>query len=76
MTHDPEQIRLQAKKIMDEFVAALAAVPEEELELGFDRAEGVRVPGTPVPDPEFKNRMLKNAPKIKNGCIAAEKKGW
>lgn len=76
MTNDLEQIRQQAKKIMDEFVAALEAVPEDELEVGFDRAEGVRAPGKSTADPEFNDRMLKNAPKVKDGCIAAEKKGW
>ena len=76
MSHDPEQIRQQAKKIMDEFVAALDQVPEDELELGFDRAEGVRAPGKSAPDPAFTDRMLKNAPKVKDGCIVAEKRTW
>jgi len=74
--HDPEQIRQQAKKIMDEFVAALDTVPEGELDIGFDREEGVRSAGTAKPDPGFKDRMLKNAPKVKDDYLVAEKKQW
>ena len=74
--HDPEQIRQQAKKIMDEFIAALDKVPDEEIAIGFDRTDGVRSPGKGTPDPGFRERMLKNAPKVKDDCIVAEKKQW
>lgn len=76
MAHDAEQIRKQAKAIMDEFIAALEKVPEAEFTIGFEREDGVRPPAKCQSDPEFKQRMLKNAPKVKDDCIVAEKKQW
>lgn len=76
MAHDPEQIRQQAKAIMDEFIAALETVEQAEPDVGLVRDEGIRQPGDSLADPTFKERMLKNAPKVKGDCIVAEKKQW
>jgi Asp-tRNA(Asn)/Glu-tRNA(Gln) amidotransferase C subunit len=68
------EIKAQAKKIMDEFIKALEKVDVEE-KVGFEADSDTRVPKGKK-NPEFKKELLKNAPKTKDGCILAEKKGW
>ena len=71
-----DKIKAQAKQIMDEFMAALEKVKDIPEEFGIERTPSMRVPKKPSSDPEFKKRMLKNAPKTKDDCILAEKKHW
>lgn len=67
-------IKAQAKKIMDEFIKALEKVDVEE-KASFDSTSDTRIPKGEK-NPDFKKELLSNAPKSKNGCILAEKKGW
>ena len=61
MVIDPKQIQKQAKKIMDEFKTALDKVKEENLEIGFEREEGVREERENKTDSEFKKRRPRSA---------------
>ncbi|MFH1072413.1 MAG: hypothetical protein V1743_03215 [Nanoarchaeota archaeon] len=71
-----EEVKRIAKKIMDEFMEELGKVKLEE-EFGVERNEMFREPDQKsTADPEFRQRMLKNAAKVKDDCIVAEKKSW
>lgn len=72
MTHD---VLAQAKALMDEFVEELAKVQLEEA-FGLERPGAVRTPAPQEGDPEFRRRLLRNAPRVENDCIVAEKKSW
>ncbi|MBN2454807.1 Asp-tRNA(Asn) amidotransferase GatCAB subunit C [Candidatus Woesearchaeota archaeon] len=71
-----EEIRKEAKKIMDEFVKALEKVKEGEEDVGFELEEDMRSPEAKEKESGFKERMLENAPKKKDGFVVAEKKQW
>ena len=85
-----ETIKLRAKKLMDEFMTALESVKSTPEVLGQSRELSTRKQKKPTPsenleaghkagpepDHSFRDLMLKNAPKIKDGCILAEKKTW
>lgn len=73
---DEEKIKKQAKLIMDEFVKALDRVGKISGEIGLEREQTTREGKKSKPDKDFRERMLKNAPKSENGHIIAEKKGW
>jgi len=73
---DEGKIKKQAKKIMDEFISALDKIPEIEKGFGQERKDYMRKPGKSKYGKEFKERMLKNAPKVKDGQIIMEKKSW
>lgn len=74
---EKEQVRLQAKQILDDFSKALAkievrsAVSKEEADCGF-RKEGK---GNGV-NKDFIERVFFNAPLKSDNCIIAEKKTW
>ncbi len=70
-----EEIKKQAKQIMDSFVKALDKVNIEE-KFGAERKQFVREKLTKEEDQQFKEKMLKNAPKTKGHYIVAEKKSW
>jgi Asp-tRNA(Asn)/Glu-tRNA(Gln) amidotransferase C subunit len=76
-----EEIQKQAKKIMDDFVKELDKISQLK-EFGLERDEFSRKPSNTYfnnnseENKDFKNRILKNAPKTKDGCIQAEKKHW
>jgi len=70
-----QEIKKQAKKIMDDFVKALDKVKVEE-KFGAQRKQFLREKIAKEQDKEFKQRMLKNAPKTKGDYIVAEKKSW
>ena len=72
---NPEEIKKQAKKIMDDFVSALGEVKKEG-EFFVQRKENIRTEEVMKTDEEFRELMLKNAPHIKDDCILAEKKKW
>jgi Asp-tRNA(Asn)/Glu-tRNA(Gln) amidotransferase C subunit len=72
-----EQIRAQAKKIMDEFVSALEKAEEIKEEFGVHRKDVMREPSAnKYKGSDFKERMLKNAPKVEDDQIVCEKKKW
>ena len=75
---DKEQVRKQAKKIIDDFMAALDKVETEEiLRYGVKREEFLRKPGeSKYKDTDFRERMLANATKKEDDQIVAEKKKW
>jgi predicted Asp-tRNA(Asn)/Glu-tRNA(Gln) amidotransferase subunit C len=72
---DKEDIKKQAKKIIDNFVNALEKVKfkEELVERDNDRREEK---GTTSSNEEFRKIILENAPDTKEGCIVAEKGKW
>ena len=71
-----EEIRKEAKKIMDEFMDALDKVKSADGEIGFEAGDGTRKPKSKKKDSGFRERMLDNAPKSKDGFLVAEKKKW
>jgi Asp-tRNA(Asn)/Glu-tRNA(Gln) amidotransferase C subunit len=73
---DRQEILKQAKKIMDEFVSALSKVNVKE-KFGAERTEQVRICSKEKCDStEFRKRIFKNAPKIKDDYFIMEKKEW
>lgn len=78
---DKEEIRAQAKSIVDDFIAALDAV-EMPKGFGVRRDKSLRDPQeisekrSESDDPKFKGRMLSNAPESDNDYIYANKKHW
>ncbi|HIH39214.1 TPA: hypothetical protein HA219_00605 [Candidatus Woesearchaeota archaeon] len=71
-----EEIVVQAKKIMDEFVSALSKVNVKE-KFGAERKNQMRVPSKDCPDSaEFRKRIFRNVPKIKDDYFIMEKKEW
>ena len=73
---DEEKIKKQAKAIMDEFAKALDKVGEISGDAGLEREETTREAEQSRPNKDFKERILKNAPKKSDGYIVAEKKSW
>jgi len=73
---DEEKIKKQAKKIMDEFISALNKVPKIKEEFGVERKQFTRKSEKSEYGKEFKEKMLKNAPKVKDDQIRMEKKSW
>lgn len=73
---DKTKIEQQAKKIMDEFLAALEHGEHISHEVGSERKDNIRKEGPSEDDPGFSERLLKNAPKTEAGYICAEKKKW
>ncbi len=70
-----KEIRIQAKRIMDNFARALKKIKIEEsrVERKEDRRkeeEGFEA------DENFRKIMFRNAPKKRNGCIEAERGEW
>lgn len=72
---DREDIKKQAKKILDDFAKALESVKfEEELvERDSDRRDETEAS---EPNAEFRKIVLENAPATKEGCILTEKGKW
>ncbi len=73
---NPEKIKSQAKAIMDEFVKALDKAGEVSGEVGLEREQATREGKKSKPDKDFRERMLKNAPKKDSDYILAERKSW
>jgi len=73
---DEEKIKAQAKKIMDVFMQTMQSVSGIESTFGVEREEQTRKAKSEGCDPGFRQRMLDNAPRTKDGCVLAEKKHW
>jgi len=71
-----EEVREDAKKIMDEFMDAMQGVKGIQHEFGLIRVTETREGKASKEDAEFSKLMLENAPKVKDGCVQAEKKSW
>ncbi len=76
MALDEGKIVKQAKAIMDEFLAALDKAGKISGEVGIEREQATRTAKKEKPDSEFRERMLKNAPKKDSDHIIAERKSW
>lgn len=74
MRKSQAEIEQEAKKIIDEFAKALEAV-KEDISLESEPLDSMRTPSS-KPEAGFKEQMLKNFPKKKNGEPQMEKKGW
>ena len=71
------QIRKQAKQILDKFANALSKVDSEKIEIGVDREESERSEKEGEKcDFGFKKRFLKNAPQHNDDFIIAERGKW
>ena len=73
---EQEEIKKQAKKILDRFSKALEKVkiPESRVEREKDRREEKEEPSKE--EEEFRRIMLENAPEKDKDCIIAEKGEW
>lgn len=70
-----EQIRKEARGILDKFGKTLAkvSVPKENF---AENGEGVRREDNVVCDKDFRERLFGNAPSKNKDCIIAEKASW
>ena len=74
---EKEEIKLEAKKIMDSFSKALEKVDFEDIDTSVLREEQMRKETKPWKcDNEFRSKVLKNAPKKDEDNIIAEKGSW
>jgi hypothetical protein len=72
---EKEEIRKNAKRIMDEFGAKLEKIKVEEEFL--EQGEGMRQEGEAWKTQEdFREILFDNAPLVDDDCIVAEKGGW
>jgi SpoVK/Ycf46/Vps4 family AAA+-type ATPase len=75
---DKEEIRKEAKKIMDNFMNSLKDIEVEE-NYQNHRDNSLRQEGEVINDinkEDFKNRFLSNAPKVSGDSILANKGEW
>ena len=71
------KIAKQAKAIMDNFMHALDAAGKQEPDFEVRRGQNIRGAAAALPlNEDFSERMLRNAPAVKDGCVVAEKKRW
>ncbi|MBU0665795.1 MAG: hypothetical protein ABIC91_06360 [Nanoarchaeota archaeon] len=75
MKMNQEKIRKEAKKIMDEFIKELDKITLSK-DFGIKRKQETRKKFTDDSDEKFRERMLENAPNVKDDFIVAEKKKW
>ena len=74
---EKQDIKKEAKEIMDSFSKALERVDSEDIETGVLRQEQMRKETKPAnPDKEFRDKILKNAPNKDKDSIIAEKGSW
>jgi predicted Asp-tRNA(Asn)/Glu-tRNA(Gln) amidotransferase subunit C len=75
---DMEKIRKDAKLLLDKFAKTLETVEKEDVgETFIDREEFLRhEEDGRDSDPEFKEKVLENAPKHDSEFIIAEKGAW
>lgn len=73
---DQDKIKQEAKQIMDNFMDSLKDIEVEE-DFVLRREACLREEGNGSDlDLEFKNRFLKNAPKLSGDAILASKAAW
>ena len=74
---EKEEIKNQAKAIMDSFSKKLERINKKTEEPIIEREKGERQEGQgKEPDEEFRKRILENAPEKNKDFIIAERKGW
>lgn len=78
MTLDQNQIKKQAKQILDKFASALAKIEKEhDVDFYVDREEFERKEGEGKKcDAGFKKGFLENAPQHDDDFIIAERGKW
>lgn len=73
---DQEEIKLQAKEIMDKFMTAMKDIEVEE-DFVLEREECIREEGEgEETDEAFRQKFLSNAPHTKGDAIITEKGEW
>ena len=75
---EKEEIKTEAKKLLDEFSAKLSSIKgiEEHFKSSISE-DGTREQEEPWKyDPNFRDLMLLNAPFVENDFLVAEKGGW
>lgn len=70
-----EEIKKQAKKILDDFAKELEKVDTEEAKVERDEDRRKEGKGEEL-DGEFRKIMLNNAQETENDCVKAEKGRW
>ena len=73
---EKEDIRRQAKEIMDSFEKALKKVGTENVDLGVSRKKMLREEDKAECDEGFRPRFFDNAPRKDSDFIKAEKGAW
>ena len=74
---EKQEIKKQAKSIMDDFSRRLSKIDQKIAEPLIEREEGEREESGAVEgDEEFRKVMFENAPSKNEDFIIAEKKGW
>lgn len=71
-----EEIKQEAKEVLDKFAEALSKVDEESEEGFVDREDFERIEGEGKICNGFKEKLLKNAPNKDKDFIIAEKGSW
>jgi len=72
---EKEDIKKDAKKLLDEFASKLSKI--KATEGYFENGVGFREEGNSWnTDPEFRDLMFLNAPFVEDDSIIAEKGGW
>ena len=71
-----EEIRKEAKKLLDNFASALSKVPIKEKRLKTQNKGYREEKGAETPNEEFREIMFNNAPNKDKDCLIAEKKKW
>lgn len=73
---EKEDIKNQAKEIMDSFEKELKKVESQKIELGVKRKEQFRDETKTTNNPDFRKRFFENAPHKDGDLIKAEKGSW
>ncbi len=71
-----EEIRKQAKQIMDNFIKALDKAEDIKESFGSERKDSTRAKIKKHKDPYFRERVFRNAPKKRDDFLVMEKKNW
>ncbi|OIO64173.1 hypothetical protein AUJ83_00105 [Candidatus Woesearchaeota archaeon CG1_02_33_12] len=71
-----EKITKQVKSIMDNFIRALDKAKGVKEEFGSERECSMRAEIKKSRDPQFRERMFRNAPKKTDDFLVMEKKSW
>ena len=72
---EKEQIKKQAKKLLNDFSGKLEKIKAKEEH--FENSDGLREEGDGwETDKDFRDLMLLNAPFVEDDFVVAEKRGW
>ena len=71
-----KEIKLKAKKILDNFSKSLEGIEDKKLLSVVERDKQVREETKVKCDKEFRKLFLENVPEKEDGFVLAEKKKW